>query len=667
MTVTLLNHPSVTNLANQLRAAAASYYHGSTELMTDAEYDAGIAEVEAYVAQNPHQAGEFEDLLHNVAAGQPATGDVSHPVMMGSLDKATTLATVNAFVATIEGPLVLEPKLDGLAIRAVYDNGTLAQVSTRGDGHTGEDITSNALALGFLPRTIPACPGLLEVRGEVYMTRMAFLQANELRAERNEPAFVNQRNAAAGVLRRGDLSFGGLLDFAVYDATGDLLNLDSHYYRAGQLQSLGFTTALSLAPWVQTGRPVIINPNQDQWIAIDTAIHELGEARPTLSYPIDGIVIKADRSADRNALGMTSKAPRWAIAYKYEAEMATTTVVDITTTVGRTGRLAIRVEVEPVFVGGTTITFATGHNVSWMEERDIRVGDTVTIKRANDVIPYIEAVNLADRPADAVKWEAPATDPNGNPWDKTTLLWRSTDPALSVNASLLYAVSRDALDIEGIGAEIVDALVDTGITSFTQLTTMTIDTLSKLTLSEGRILGVKTATKIVDEVNTARTAPWARVITAMGLRATGRTMSRRLAVAFPSLALLGAATVEQLATVEGIAVKKAEIIRTSLDQLHSNGTLGALEQSGFTTSSETVNADELPLQGFTVVVSGAVPGYTRTTVAELIEANGGKSSSSVSANTSLLVSEPSTSSKYVKAQALGVTIVTPADFLGMLV
>ena len=441
----------------------------------------------------------------------------------------------------------------------------------------------------------------------------------------------------------------------------------SYSARLTVVEQAGIGTARALAPWLAGGEPVVLT-GEPGTVAVRSAVAALAERRPDLGFPIDGIVVKADLDADRERLGSGSRTPRWSVAYKYEAETAVTRVVAITTGVGRTGRLAIRVEVEPVFVGGTTITFATGHNATWMLEKDVRVGDTVVIKRANDVIPYIESVVLDERPADSTPWTPPATDPNGGEWDKSTLLWRSTDPSLSVGATIRYAVSRDALDIEGIGTEIVESLVEQGLVAdVADLFSLDVETLTSLPLGEGRMLGAKNAVKIAAEIERAKGAAWNRVITALGIRMTGRTMGRRLAAAIPTLDLLRAATALDLAAVDGVGPIRAAAIREGLDDLEARGVLGRLAAAGVHTGTAPDPEDTvaLPLAGMTVVVSGAVPGYSRTTVAELVEANGGKASSSVSSATSLLVSEPSTSSKYVKATDLGVRIVTPAEFLEM--
>ncbi|GIG20049.1 DNA ligase 2 [Cellulomonas chitinilytica] len=664
-----MTEQDVADLADRLRAAAAAYYDTDTLAMSDAEYDAGIEQLRIAVAVDPYFAPAVADLLGAVAAGQSAGGDVEHPTMMGSLDKAPTLDALDALVHAIDGPVVVEPKLDGLAIRAVYRRGRLELVATRGDGRSGEDVTDKVrtLALDGLPARLTGADLSVEVRGEVFMADSRFPDAQEARASLGGAPFVNSRNAAAGILRKGDAAYAGLLSFAAYDVSpvaDETAAADESYSnRLTLAEHAGVGTARALAPWLAGGAPVTTTT------AVRAAVDALAARRAVLGFPIDGIVVKADADVDRARLGSGSRTPRWSVAYKYEAETALTRVVGITTAVGRTGRLAIRVEVAPVFVGGTTITFATGHNVTWMFERDVRVGDTVVIKRANDVIPYIESVVLDERPTDSEPWTAPATDPNGGEWDKSTLLWRSTDPSLSVGALVRYAVSRDALDVEGVGTEIVESLVEQGLVAdIADLFGLTVETLTTLPLGEGRTLGSKNAVKIVAELDRAKGAAWNRVITALGIRMTGRTMGRRIAAALPTLDALRAASVETLAGIDGIGPKKAEVIRAGLDDLEARGVLDRLVAAGVHTGTEPDEAASaaLPLAGMTVVVSGSVPGYSRTTVAELIEAQGGKASSSVSSTTSLLVSEPSTSSKYVKAAELGVRIVTPEEFLALL-
>ena len=662
----MTHETSLKDLADNLRAAAQAYYDSDELLMSDAEYDSGIEQLRIAVAEDPTLSGEFTDLLDEVAAGQSAGGDVEHPTLMGSMDKVPTLDAVRDFVKKVNGPVVVEPKLDGLAVRAVYENGKLTLAATRGDGRTGENITQSVKQLNILPTTLKPTElsnGSVEVRGEVFMRDSNFPKANKVRTSEGSEEFVNTRNAASGILRRGDSRYAGLLEFAVYSTitndAGDHLDVMELTTQAGLLTATSMVTVEGYSPDETTDVEKVIE-----------RIETIGTERDNLGFPIDGSVVKAVRTADRERLGEGSRAPNWAVAFKYEAEEGVTKVVGITTDVGRTGRLAPRIEVEPVFVGGTTITYASGHNVAWMQEKDIRVGDTVILRRANDVIPYISEVLLEHRPDDAEEWTPPEVDPLGRPWDKSTLLWRSTSPELSVLGRVVYAASRDCLDVDGVGVELVTALVDQGLVKdVADLFYLSEQQLAELELTSGRVVGKTVAAKLMTELEEAKKSDWNRVITALGIRATGRTMGRRLAAAFPTMERLRAAAVEDLAQVDGIATKKAEIIREGLDNLENTGELDRLADAGVNMGAEPDNTDaQAPaaLDGESVVVTGKVPGLTRTEVQERIESLGGRASSSVSSTTTLLVAEPgSTSSKVKKAEKLGIRIITPEDFLAL--
>lgn len=645
---------SLTSLADSLRAAAKAYYDGTTELMTDAEYDDGIEQLRIAVAEDPALRPQFADLLEQVAAGQSAGGDIAHSSLMGSMDKATSLDAVTAFVGRVTGAVVVEPKLDGLAVAATYRAGRLVALATRGDGRTGEDVLSRAERITGLPRSID-WDGDLEVRGEVYMSDKDFAHTNDRRVAAGKAAFVNPRNAVAGALRKENLVHAVFMSFAAYEAIDAPT---SHMARMEKLESLGFAVAYRLFGFADDVRAV--GPTR-----VRAMIEEFGHVRATAGFPTDGVIVKADSAYDRVLLGVGSRAPKWAIAYKYEAEVATTVVEGIEVSVGRTGRLALRAKVAPVFVGGTTITYASLHNVSWLAERDIRVGDTVVIKRANDVIPYIESAVLEHRPADAPRFEAPTVCPQcGQPWNTDTLLWRCEFPECSVLGRVVYAARRECLDIEGLGSEIATALVEGDhVRTIADLFDLGVVQLTALEVG-GRALGASTAKKLMAEIERAKSAPYNRVLTALGIRMTGRTMGRRLAAAFPTMDRLRGATVADLAAVDGVGTVKAQVIHEGLAAM--GPVIDRLAAAGVNMGAEpTQDGGALPLAGLTIVVSGAVPGLSRNEVNEFIEARGGKASGSVSKGTSLLVSEPSSSSKYVKATELGVRIVTPAEFLSM--
>ena len=657
---------TIHQLADRLREAAQAYYDTDTLLMSDEEYDDGIEQLRIGVAEDPSLEGEFNDLLDQVAAGQSEGGDVEHPTLMGSMLKVPTTDAVRKFVAKVSGPVVVEPKLDGLAARAVYTNGKLTLVATRGDGRTGENITTQARNLQLLPEDVAGTSlegKTFELRGEVFMAFENFPKANKIRTAAGSEEFVNTRNASAGILRKGDTAYAGMLTFAVYGVTG-LPESTDHRKVLRMAEEAGAVTSLSLMEADDLSSEQTSDVEE-----VLKQIEKIGEHRATLGYPTDGAVVKAVDAADRERLGEGSTAPHWAVAYKYKAEEAQTVVTDIVTGVGRTGRLSLTIEVEPVFVGGATVARASGHNVSWMLEKDIRIGDTVKLRRANDVIPYVSEVVLEERPDDSVAWEPPATDPEGNEWDKSSLLWRSTSPGLSVLAGVVYATSRDCLDVEFLGEEILTALVEQGLVKeLPDLFHLTEKQLAQLKLNSGRVVGEATAVKIIKELERAKTADWNRVITSLGIRATGRTMGRRLAKAFPTMDQLRAATTADLAEVDGIASKKAEIIHDGLQTLATTGMLDRLAATGLNMGTDLEDTGDAlaPLDGQQVVVTGKVGGLTRTQVQERIESLGGKASGSVSKNTTLLVAEPgSTSSKVKKAEGLGIKIITPDDFLAL--
>jgi DNA ligase (NAD+) len=634
--------------------AAAAYYDTDAQLISDAEYDILIERIEASVAANPTwNAG---GLLAEVAAGQSVGGDVVHPIPMLSLAKAKNESEVESFMARLNGPAVVEVKLDGMAVRAVYVDGILDLVATRGDGSTGEDVTAQAAHISGLPTKLEAKIDL-EVRGEVYMTDSDFDEANVNRVASGKPAFVNPRNATAGSLRATDAKYFAPMSFAAYDAMGDsLAQFNNHISRMEQVSSLGISTAISLMSGNYEGN------SGEQVLAL---IEKIGTARTTLGFPIDGAVVKASKDSKREELGSVSRTPKWAVAFKYAADVSTTILRDVEVAVGRTGRISLRAALDPVFVAGTTISFATLHNPKFVEDADFRIGDTVFVYRAGDVIPRVSAVDLSRRQSDSVKWIAPQGCPTcSQPWDKASLLWRCRTPECSTVGRIEYATSRDVLDIEGFSTALAEQLVESGLVNdVADLYSLTVDQIASQPVGDGsRSVGQTVAKKIVKEITDSKSQPLARVITALGIRMTGRTMGRRLAAHFGSMAAFQAATESQLAEVEGVGSEKARVIREGLAGVRD--IVARLAAAGVTMEADQPEqiSGSLPLSGKTVVVSGAVPGLTRNEANEWVERLGGKSSGSVSTKTSILVSGDGSGSKTAKAEELGVTIMSAEAF-----
>lgn len=645
---------------NRAKAAAAVYYDSDRLEMTDAEYDALLESIEAAIEAHPEW--DDEGLLDRVAGGQSAGGEVTHPIPMLSLGKAKTLEEVSDFAAKTGEVLVVEPKLDGLAIRAVYTAGALTLVATRGDGTTGEDVTDRAYKISGLPAKLKQ-PLDVEVRGEVFMTDVDFDFSNSNRVAAGKPAFVNPRNATSGALRKADSEYEIRLSFAGYDAFGAPVDSeDSFVARMRSIAKLGVQTAAELVPSIGGATADLTQ--------VVSEISALGEMRETLGFPIDGAVIKTDSIAARERLGAIARTPRWAVAYKYPADTATTILRDIEIAVGRTGRISLRAVLEPVFVGGTTVTYATLHNPKFVTDADFRLGDTVYVYRAGDVIPRVNAVDLSKRPATAEPWLPPEVCPNcGQAWDKSSLLWRCHTPECSTVGRIEYACSRDVLDIEGLSEALADALVEAGLVSdIADLFTLTAEQIAALPVGDGsRQVGAKVAAKVAAEIEKAKRQSLARVITSFGIRGTGSRIGRRLAAHFGSLEALRAASLDELTEVEGVGSEKGTLIFNGLRDM--SDIIDRMLANGVTPQHSAAPAlaavEDSPIAGKRVCVTGAVPGLSRNEANEAVERLGGSSVSSVSKATDLVVVGEGAGSKAEKATALGIPIMPAEEFAAL--
>lgn len=695
------------NLISKAISAAEAYRNSDTLILSDDEYDALIDQIA--VLSSEYGWDDADALLESVGDGVEEGGDITHTVPMLSLEKASNEETLNSFLSTLKGQVVLEPKLDGLAISAIYRSGKLVQVATRGNGVTGEDITKRSFnAIKGLPATV-ATTETLEVRGEVFITSKDFHIANmnrlkynyDLWLKKNTPKreatitdlykialsnrkandatksvviegtsstfvpekfiFANARNAVAGSLR-SERKFPVPMTFACYDVFGQQLEQEGSYIkRLNIVQSWGISTATSLMP-----------ANLSVPAEIKTAVAEFGELRKTdLGYPTDGIVIKADSISERSRLGSGNKSPKWAVAYKYPSVAQQTVVEDIEVMIGRTGRLSLRARLQPVNVDGTRIEYVSLHNVAWLQEKDIRIGDTVMVRRANDVIPYIDTFVSALRPSTSTRWTAPEVCPQcGEEWDKSTLLWRCVSPSCGELNSVIFASGRDYFDWEGLSEAILTRLNDAGkVRNIADVFDLTLEDLTGLYMGENKdsdkLLGETVGRKIYDQIQKSKSRPLAAVLAALGIRTLGRTFGRRMAGHFGSMGAILKASVADLTNVEGIAVKKAEIIYAGLRE--KRDIIVRLRDAGVTMVAEKPSAKATSniFAGKKLVVSGSVPGYTRSSIQEFLTSIGAVASSSVSSNTDFLIADEESkgNSKYKKAESLGVRIITPEQFL----
>ncbi|MCU6481294.1 NAD-dependent DNA ligase LigA [Arthrobacter sp. A2-55] len=662
----LLGADAYADAVERALSAAKAYEQTDVEEMSDPEFDRLLASIRAYEAANDM---EPEHGLYDVGHGGATGGDVEHATRMLSLDKPGEDGVID--FAKAHPDAIIEPKIDGLALSIRYENGILMTGARRGDGYSGEDVTARLYGVEGLPDTIDS--GTFEVRGELYLSDENMVKANEVRAAAGKPPFKNARNGIAGMINKEDGSYDGLYSFAAYSTTLD--ERADHTENMAALEGLGFTTARSLLP-----QSVLDAPDPM------AAIAALGAERKGLGFLMDGAVLKVNTAAERDALGERTSSPRWATAFKYPPVEEPTVIEDIEYEIGKTGRLSLRARLAPVDVDGSTVTYASLHNVGDLMRKDLRIGDTVQAYKANDIIPQVHLPRTDLRSAASKPWQPPATCPKCNgEFDKSTELWRCTNPDCSVSGRIQYAASRDAgFDIEGLGGSIGDALIEADLVKdVSDLFYLKQEDLANLPLGmtekgTERRVGEKTAAKIMAEIEKAKSQPLNRVITSLSMRYTGRTFGRRLAAAFPTMEALRSATVDQLANVEGIGQTKAEGIHAGLkanaavlDRMAAAGVnMGTppRERPAGVRPPKLVAPDGAPMN---VVITGSLKGsalgsLSRTGAQELIEANGGKASGSVSKNTSLLVCGEEGSSKWNKAKELGIKVVTPDEFARML-
>ncbi|MFB7944700.1 NAD-dependent DNA ligase LigA [Kitasatospora phosalacinea] len=669
-------------VATATRAAAAYYADGATTLGDD-EYDALVRGIEAYERAHPQEV--LADSPTGKVAGGAAEGDVPHSVPMLSLDNVFSGEELADWAASLERRLgrapagwCVEPKLDGLAVAARYEGGVLRQVLTRGNGLAGEDITHTAGDVLGLPAVL-AEPVDVELRGEVLLTHAQFELANEIRTAHGAVPFANPRNGAAGTLRAKDRPYRIELTFFAYDAVG-LGGADgalAHSALLERLAALGANTAAATAAAPQRCESVA---------EVQRRVEEIAGMRAALPFGIDGVVVKADDAADQAQAGSGSRAPRWAVARKLAAEHKVTRLLAVEWAVGRTGIIAPRAVLEPVVIDGVTVSFATLHNPADIERRGLMLGDRVFVYRAGDVIPRVEAPLVEERTGAEQPIVFPSACPRcGEAIDTGEQRWRCVRGRnCQAVASIVYAAGRDQLDVEGLGSTRAVQLVEAGLVrDLADVFTLTREQLLSL-----ERMGATSTDNLLAAIETARSRPLNRVLCALGVRGTGRSMSRRIAAHFGSMAAIRAADAETLAAVEGIGPEKARLVVSELAELSALldrlaalgvGTQVTEPTAPATPTTETGEAGEAeetaaapaggPLVGEAVVVTGSMTGplaaLSRNEVNELIERAGGKASSAVSKRTTLLVAGEKAGSKRAKAEELGIRVLDPEQFAAL--
>ena len=662
---------------------AAHHYHVLDEpIIPDVEYDRLFQELQSIEDQHPEL--RTPDSPTQRVGGQALDSFVSvrHAVPMLSIRTETDTEASGAenFDARIRKELALTPtdppveyvaelKFDGLAMSLRYEHGLLVQAATRGDGETGEDVTANVRTIAQIPLRLHHAPPVLEVRGEVYMARADFDALNERQrtriaaGEKNEKTFVNPRNAAAGAVRQLDSKIAAQrpLSFFAY-GTGEITPPS----QGGPVFETHHELLMAIAAW---GFPVAQQTQAVQGSTGLVAFHEhIGQTRDSLPFDIDGVVYKVNRLEWQRLLGFVSREPRWAVAHKYPAQEQLTTVQAIEIQVGRTGKLTPVAKLAPVFVGGVTVTNATLHNEDEARRKDVRVGDTVVVRRAGDVIPEVVSVVLEKRRPDAVVFtmqhtcpvcDSPAVREEGEAdYRCTGGLYCSAQQ----KQAILHFAHRRAVDIEDLGDKLVDQLVDTGLVR-------TLADLYKLGFSHLASLdrmAEKSANNLLSSLEKSKTTTLPRFLFGLGIRHVGEATAKDLAKHFGSIDAIINATTDQLLQVRDVGPVVANSLRTFFDQAHNREVVEQLRACGLRWSEGASMAGApMPLTGHTYVLTGTLPTLSRDQAKDMLEGLGAKVAGSVSQKTTAVVAGTEAGSKLEKAQSLGITILDESDLLAL--
>ena len=647
-------------MVEELNAANYRYYVLDDPTMDDRDYDLKLRELEELEKDHPELVRADSPTKRVGGEVLPKFEKVTHPVPLNSLQDVFSKEELSDFVdrmlaADPNTVFSVEPKIDGLSVALEYENGQFVRGATRGDGNVGEDVTENLRTIHTIPMVLENAPERLIVRGEVFMPKTSFRRLNRTQEEQGKPLFANPRNAAAGSLRQLDPKIAAKrgLDIYVFNvqlAEGKLFT--THGESLDFLKDLGFPTI---------PHKLLSKPDE-----IGAEVTRIDAEREKLTCDIDGAVIKVNDLAQRERLGDTAKYPRWAVAYKYPPEIKETVVEDIVVQVGRTGVLTPKAVVSPVYLAGTTVTNATLHNQDFISQRDIRIGDTVKIRKAGEIIPEILEVVLSKRPENAVPYFLPDKCPicgakTERDEDGAFLRCTGAECPAQLSRNIAHFVSRDAMDIDGLGSAIVDALIEKGyLKSPADIYYLTPEEVGSLWQK-----GDTAAKKLLSAIQDSKSRDVSRLIYALGIRQVGVKTGKVLATAFGSLDALEQASVEALTEVPDVGEVTAGFIADWFAQPQSRHLLERLRQAGVNFQSLRQVGDQR-FAGMTFVLTGALSRFTREEATEQIENLGGKVSGSVSKKTKFVVVGENAGSKERKARELGIQILTEDEFLDLI-
>lgn len=660
----------VRELHDLLHEHGHKYYVLDQPSITDAEYDALFHELRKLEEKHPELLSADSPTQRVGAPPLPGFEQVTHAVPMLSLGNAFSREELNEFDRRVRDRLerddaavnyVAEPKLDGLAISLRYENGIFVQGATRGDGKTGENVTANLRTIEMIPLKLRTDnpPPVLEARGEVFMSKSAFIALNKSMTDAGKPAFVNPRNAAAGSLRQLDSRKTAERQLSIYIyGMGELVGMpapESQSQALEMLKTLGF--------------PVNAETRQCAGIEACFACYEdLAERRAQLGYDIDGVVFKVDSMSEQRELGFVSRAPRWAIAQKFPAEEATTLLESVEFQVGRTGALTPVARLAPVFVGGVTVSNATLHNMDEIARKDIRIGDTVVVRRAGDVIPEVARVVLEKRSDKVLPIELPelcpvcGSDVITSDSEVKSRCSGGLRCAAQQREAIKHFASRKAMDIDGLGDKLVEQLFDEGlIETVADLYSLTVEQLVSLPR-----IGNKSASNLIGAIEKSKQTTLARFLFALGIRDIGETGGALLASRFGTLEALMAADEDALTSIDDIGPIAAASVQQFFTHPHSLEVVNSLREQGIVFPEKEVSAQSDSLAGDTYVLTGTLTDMSRDQAKAQLQELGAKVTGSVSKKTTAVFAGESPGSKVTKAQELGVPVYDEAELLKLL-
>ena len=650
----------ILELRRELNQANYEYYVKDDPTMSDYDYDHKLRRLEELEGAHPELITPDSPTQRVGGKALESFQQVTHRVPLESLQDVFDFDELRAFDQRVRGvvPEVhysVEPKVDGLSVALEYRDGQFVRGATRGDGLVGEDVTENLKTVKSIPLSIPDVPGTLIVRGEVYMPKKVFHALNEEREKRGEALFANPRNAAAGSLRQLDPKIAAQrkLDIAVFNIQwAEQEDFHSHTEGLNFLAGKGFKMI-----------PHVICDTIEEAVA---QVQAIGEGRENYPFDIDGAVIKVDDLAQRETLGSTAKFPRWAAAYKYPPEVKPSRLTDIVIQVGRTGVLTPKAVLEPVRLAGTTVTSATLHNQDFISEKDIRIGDTVLVRKAGEIIPEVLSVVMDKRPADAVPYRFPEVCPVcGAPVardeDGAHIRCTGAECPAQLLRNLAHFASRDAMDIEGLGIAVVENLVKAGLVK----TPGDLYFLHEEDVAGLERMGKKSAQNLMAAIEKSKSQDLSRLLFAFGIRQVGQKAGKILARRFGSLDQLQAATVEELTRVDDIGAITAQSIVDWFASPQSQHLIARLKEAGVNMQGETAGEDQR-FAGKTFVLTGTLDRFTRSEATKMIEDRGGKAAGSVSKKTTYVVAGEAAGSKLRKAQELGIPVLTQEEFLALM-